>query len=258
MVGFKNPSGLITQANVDANGNLITVAYGPGGAPTSVWGGAAPPTLSAQGGPLIMARQDMPTPASFEPVLVDQLGSVQAHLKSKVTFRSILAQVAAATNKVLFSVYNGSTTGMVLRVQEVSLYITPQSVGGTLLGSSSIIYYPVYCQMHRITGHAAQTGSTTMAYVASDTSDTIDPNVTLFSNAAVTGLATQPFHRGDANNSGAGRSWYGRGDVNEKTLVIRPGQGAAIVCVSNGIIANGTGTQVAAVDVEVVITQAPA
>lgn len=253
-------TGKLRPLNTDANGNLQAVQVTASGLPLTVTGGASPGALSTQTGVLMFGRQDSPAPAAYQPLIIDGVGALQVHAKSKPTHRAVLAGVVTALNKPLLSVFNGSASQFI-RIQNIALYIPQQSIQGTLLGSSTVTYYPVYCEVRRITGHAVRTGasvSTTLSCVTSDSADTLDAGVTVMSNAVLSGLATAAYYRGDANNNGMGAEWYQRSDVNAKTLVLRPGEGMAVVCASNGLVASGAGTVQGAIDVGVAFTQAAA
>ena len=174
------------------------------------------------------------------------------HEKSKPTARFIAPSVTGmASGKSIFSIVNGSTA-TVLRIQQVNVQ-TPYiyTTGSSALGLSSPTNQSVAMlhEMRRITGHTKGTSTTTVGYGLADSSDTIDAAIVAYSNATVSGAAASPFHRADAN-SPSGLPWYLRGDPNQKTLVLRPGEGMSLNTMSD--------TSKYTFDLEVIVTVAAA
>lgn len=242
---------------VDANGSQAVTQTSPNGSSTLVYTGQPAPAAASQYGGLIMGRQDSPTPSTFYPLTLDPVMALNVHIKSKPTFRAIIAGVSCSTNKSLLSFVNAGT--MVLRVNECSIYVPPQGSGGNLLGlGSATTYLPLFCELRRIASHTKGVGAT-VGTCPGDTSDVLDAGVTIFSNATIAGAAATPFHRQDAlPTTNGSQPWYARGDSNEKTFVVRPGEGFSVTCLSNGTIASGGGTVAASVDIELTFTQAAA
>lgn len=253
-------TGTARTPKVDASGSQYVVSTSPAGVPTMVFGGQPPPTLANQYGNLLMARQDAPTPAAFNPLLLDQTGSLQTHLKSKVTFTALALGVTCGTNVNLFALQNGSQ--MVLRLSKCSIYIPPAGgTGGALLGQGTgQSYFPVFCEMRRATGY---TGGTAITPMPSDSGDVLASGVTCA--RTVTGItgASGTFYQADAYSTNiTGLPFYERGaDANAKTFVIRPGECVYVVCTSNGTVNSttaGGGTVTAQANILVTFTQAPA
>ena len=257
VVLFRDPSGLLSLANVDAQDNLFVNPVNPKGGALQVFTGQASGATTTQYGNLVMGRMDMPSPATYQAMSIDMTGALNVHPKSKATFNLIQTSVTCAAGKSLFSFYNGGS--MVIRVQRIWVYSPPQNTSGSLLGSSGTTYYPLIAEMRRISGHVKGTSTATPSISTSDTADTFDANCTAYSNATLTGAAAAAYHRQDVlTTTTSGQAFWGRSDANAKVLVIRPGEGFSVTCISNGTIASGSGTTTATVDVEVQITQASA
>lgn len=242
---------------VDASGTQYVTSTTPSGGSALYYTGQAAPAATAQYGNVIMARQDQPGPSSFYPLNLDMDMALNVHLKSKATFRAIATSVSAAQNKSMFSLINGGTS--VLRLQEVQIYVPPSGYNGgsSLLVASSTTYYPLICELRRIT---TATGGTAVTPAPCDTQDPALNAVSCTTGATV-GTAVNTLHRQDAvQTTNAGIVWYGRADVNEKTMVIRPGEGFSVTCASSGTILNSSGsaTTTAACDLVVIFTQAVA
>ena len=246
--------GVARSPRVDANGSQYVVPTNPAGSAAQVYSAQLAPAAGSQYG---MARQDSPAPSTYYPMNLDMQMSLNVHHKSKPTFRAIAPGVSCAANKSLVSLIYASTGTMVLRLNECVIYVPPGGGSGSLLGSSSVTYYPIICELRRIT---AATGGTSITPVSGDTADILATGVTV-SSGATAGTTVNTFHRQDAVvTTGTGLPWYGRGDQNEKTYLIRPGEGFTVTCVSTGTInaASGSGTTTASVDVEMTFTQAVA
>lgn len=248
---------------VDAYGTQYVATANPAGNPAQVYTGQAVGATTTQYGGLTMLRQDAPTPAAFVPMIADGVGSLQVHAKSKQTFRAIAAGVTCAAGKSIFSMVYANTGTMILRLNEAIVYVPPSgsSTSGSLLGisgGSSSTYYPLICELRRI---STASGGTAIIPVSSDSADSLTSGLSCATGATV-GSTINTYHRQDAVvSTGTGLPWYGRYDPgNEKTFVMRPGEGFSITVISNGTInnANGSGTTTAVVDIELVFTQAPA
>lgn len=241
---------------VDARGSQYAIPSTPAGGSALYAGNQASGALASQYGSLMMGRQDDPAPSTMLPLTLDMSGALNVHLKSKQTFRALAAGITCSTNKSLMSVANSGT--MVLRLQTASVYVPSSGSGGTLLGASATTYYPLICEMRRV---ASATGGTAITPVGSDTQDVLAPGIVCATGATV-GVNLGTFHRQDAaQTAGNGANqWFSRGEANEKSFVLRPGEAVHIVCLSNGLINDPTGktTVAAVVDVQLVFTQAPA
>lgn len=242
---------------VDASGTQYVAQTNPAGGSALYAGGQPPGALASQYGTLMMARQDLPAPSAMVPLTADMTGALNVHPKSKQTFRAIAAGVSCAANKSLFSLIYANSGTQVLRINEISIYVPPSgsSGGGGLLGSSSTAYYPVICELRRIT---TATGGTAVTPVSGDTADVLTSGIGCATGAAVSATVST-WHRADAViSTSTGLAWFARLDPNEKTFVLRPGEGFSITCVSSGVIisSSGSGTTTAVADLEVVFTQA--
>lgn len=244
---------------VDAFGTLYTSSANPGGGSSQFYTGQPSPVATMQYGDLTMMRQDAPAPSKMVPFNADMNGNLNVHIKSKPTFRIIAPSITCAANKVLLTLTNASTSTMIIRLNEVSIYVPPSgSVGSGLLGSTNVTYYPVICELRRIT---TASGGAALSLATTDTTDSLAAGVACLSSPTTVSAAVSTFHRQDAYISTiSGLPFFYRPDQNEKSLVLRAGEGLAVVCVSSGTInnANGTGTTTAAVDIVMVCTQAPA
>lgn len=247
-----DPNQLLAPFRFDAGGNVRMASSNPAGGSTYLYNGQTPPSAAGQYGQQIMALQPLPTPV-YMPLTLDPLGALNVHEKSKATARYILPTTAGgAAGKSMFSLVNGSTS-QVVRVQQVNIQ-TPYTytTGGTLLGLSSPTNTSIVMlhEMRRITGHTSK-GSSTVAvgYGLADSQDSVDTAIVAYSNATLSGAAGTPFHRADAN-SPSGLPWYLRGDSNQKTLLLRPGEGMSINTISTTSNYN--------FDIEVVVTVAAA
>lgn len=246
-----DPNQLLAPFRLDGGGNVRVAPANPSGGSVYVYNGQTPPAPASQYGQQVMALQPMPTPV-YMPLTLDAGGALQVHEKAKATARFIAPSVAGgAAGKSMFSIINGSTT-TVLRIQQVNLQ-TPYvyTTGGTVLGLSSPtnMSVPMLHEMRRITSHAKGASTATVGYGLADSADVVDTAIIAYSNATVSGAAATPFHRADAN-SPSGLPWYLRGDQNQKTLNLRPGEGMSI---------NNTSTTTNyTYDIEVIVTVATA
>jgi hypothetical protein len=236
---------------VDVYGQQYVVPSTPGGASAYVYNGQTPPAAASQYGMTINALQPLPTPV-YLPITLDPTGSVNVHEKSKATFRYIVPTVVGgAAGKSMFSIVNGSASTFV-RIQQVNIQ-TPYTytTGGTILGLSSPTNQSIAMlhEMRRITAHTKGTSTAVVTFGLADSADVMDTNVVAYTNATVSGAAAAPFHRADAN-SPSGLPWYLRGDANQKTLCLRPGEGASINTVST--------TTSYTFDLEIIVTAASA
>lgn len=242
---------------VDAYGTQYVSVATPSGNPSQVYTGQASPAAANQYGNLNMLRMDTPAPSVFNPALSDMLGSMHVHHRSKPTGRVVVAGIACGQNKNLFALVNNST--MVVRLNEMNIYIPPSGLAGSGLlgGSNNVTYYPVICQIHRIT---SASGGTTLTPAMTDSNDTLASGIVALSSPTTVSSVVSVFHRQDAYISTiSGLPFFFRSDQNEKNMVMRPGEGLAIMCMSSGTInnASGSGTTTAAADIVVVFTQAP-
>lgn len=224
---------LLAPFRLDAGGNLRTAPSNPGGGSVYVYNGQTPPAAASQYGQQIMTLQPLPTPV-YMPLTMDAVGALNVHEKSKPTARYIVPSIAGgAAGKSMFSIINGSTA-TILRIQQVNVQ-TPYiyTTGGTFIGLSQQANQSVTMlhELRRITGHTKGTSTTTVGYSLADSADTIDSNIVAYSNATISGAATYPYHRADAN-SPSGLPWFVRGDTNSKTLNLRPGEGVSLTAVS--------------------------
>lgn len=252
---FRDPSGVLSLANVDAQDNLFVNPVNPAGGSLQKFAGQPSGATTTQYGTLVMGRMDMPSPATYQPISIDMTGAINVHPKSKATFNAIQTGVTCAANKSLFSLYNGGS--MVLRIQKVWVYSPPQSTSGALLGQAGSTYIPLIAEMRRIGGHTRGTSTASPSVATSDTADSFDTGITVYSNATLSGASAAAYHRQDILvTTITGQPFWGRSDANAKVLVIRPGEGFSVTCLSSGAIASGGGTTTASVDVEVQLTQA--
>jgi hypothetical protein len=255
---FKGPTGLFSLAGVDSNGNLQVNNVNPAGNALQVYTGQASPAAASQFGSLSMARMDLPAPSNYQAMTLDPTGALQVHPKSKSTFHVLQNGVACAAARSLISVVNKGTS--FIRLQRLWIYQPPQSTSSNLLGlGSGASYYPLIVEIRRITGHASGGSTSTPTWASSDSADTPDANVTMYSNATISGAATAAYHRQDVLiTTATGTPFFGRGDQNEKVLVLRPGEGFSVTCISSGAISAGSGTNqvTASVDIEMTLTQA--
>jgi hypothetical protein len=250
VVAGYDPNSLLAPFRLDAGGNIRVAPANPSGGSVFVYNGQTPPAAASQYGQQIMALQPLPTPV-YLPLSLDPVGALNVHEKSKATARYIVTTMAGgAAGKSMFSIFNGSTA-TILRIQQVNIQ-TPYTytTGGTLLGLSSPTNQSVVMlhEMRRITGHTKGASASTIGYGLADSNDTVDPLIVALTNATLVGPASNPFHRADAN-SPSGLPWYLRGDQNQKTLNLRPGEGMSITTVSNTSNFN--------FDIEVIVTVAP-
>ncbi len=242
---------------VDAHGTQYVAQANPVGASALYYTGQPSGAPASQYGTMIMARQDAPAPSMTYPLNLDMQSALNVHQKSKQTFRTLATGVTCSSNKSIFSLMYASTGTQVLRINECSIYVPPSDSSGSLLGSSSKTYYALICELRRVT---SASGGTALIPVSGDTADILTPGVTCETGATV-GSTVNVFHRQDAIiATGTGLPWYGRGDPNEKTFVIRPGEGFSVTCISSGAVnsGNGNSTTTAIVEIEMTFTQAPA
>lgn len=254
----QDAGGVARVPRIDGNGSQYSVPVNPAGGNAQVYASQPAGAQTAQYGQLMMARQDSPTPSTFYPLLLDPAQNLNVHAKSKSTFRVLTNAVTCAANKALLCVWNGST--MVLRLNECRIYVPPGGNSGNLLGlGSGTTYYNIFCEMRRI---SAMSGGTSVTAVMADSSEALASGVTI-SREPTSATSVAVYHRQDAVVSTlTGLPWLNdRNDPNMKALVIRPGEGAAIYCAGPNITINnatGNGTQTAAIDLELIMTQAVA
>jgi hypothetical protein len=246
-----DPNQLLAPFRLDGGGNIRVAPANPSGGSVYVYNGQTPPAAASQYGQQIMALQPMPTPV-YMPLTLDASGALQVHEKAKATARFIAPSiVGGAAGKSLFSIVNGSTA-TILRIQQVNIQ-TPYiyTTGATVIGLSqqANMSVPMLHEMRRITSHVKGTSGISINYGLADSTDVVDAAIVAFSNATVSGAAATPFHRADAN-SPSGLPWYLRGDQNQKTLNLRPGEGMSIN--------NTTTTSSYTYDIEVIVTVATA
>jgi hypothetical protein len=244
--------------HVDSNGTMYVQAASPTGASAYVYTGQTPTAAAAQYGPLTMGRQDTPTPG-YQPLTFDMNGNLYVHPRSKTTARAIVRQVTTAANKYLAVVVNGSASTVVLRLYEINIYCTPGGTAGSLLGSSNSAYYPLICEIYRVSASSVTAGTTVTPSMC-DTADTLATGVSVMSSPTISSYVTS-LYKADAYISVlTGTNFYARRDANEKSLVMRPGEGMAVICMSSGTLSSAAGgtTSNAPVDVTFVFTQAPA
>jgi hypothetical protein len=246
-----DPSQLLAPLRLDANGSLRVMPASPAGTSAYVYNGQPAPAPTSQYGQQLMALQPLPTPL-YMPLTLDPLGALNVHEKSKPTARYIVPTTSGgASGTSIFSLVNGSA-GSVIRIQQVNIQ-TPYTytTGGTVLGLSSPTNQSVVMlhEMRRISGHTKGTAGTIVSYGMADTADTMDAAIIAYSNATVSGAAAAAFHRADAN-SPSGLPWYVRGDPNQKTFLLRAGEGVSINTVTN--------TSNYKFDLEVIVTASPA
>jgi hypothetical protein len=245
------PSNLFSPFYLDAGGNVRVALGNPAGSSAMVATASTPPAPASQYGTLCMARVDLPT-SQYYPHTLDGTLALNAHLKSKQTFHAVSVGVATVTSgtKSMISLLNGSTA-MIVRVQEIWCYTPPtSSTSGSLLGlgGTTTTYTPMIFELRRMTAQTT-TGATAITPTLADSQDTLTSGIVVYSAATITAQATAPYYRFDANYNGGG-SWYRRGDPNEKTLVLRPGEGMTV----NSLY---TGTSVS-FDMSIVFTQCAA
>lgn len=242
---------------VDANGNLSVVVGTPNGGSAQIYTGQPAPTAASQYGQLVFGRQDMPGPSTFNPLTLDPTSAVNVHPKSKQTFRIVAQSILLGQGVILLAMYNGSAA-MLLRLNDVAIYIPPSGgSGGALLGSQSgLNYYPVYCHLNRITTYS---GGSSVTPCSCDSADTLASGVTVAQKVTSVASTTALFHRADAFATNVtGVPFYSRGDGTGKTLVLRPGEGASIVCMSSGTVNStqaGGGTLTGSCDIVCTFTQ---
>lgn len=244
-----DPNQLLSPFRLDGGGSIRVAPANPSGGSVYVYNGQTPPVAASQYGQQVMALQPMPTPV-YMPLTLDAGGALQVHEKSKATARFIAPSVSGgAAGKSLFSIVNGSTA-TILRVQQVNIQ-TPYvyTTGQTILGLSqqANMSVPMLHEMRRIASHIKGTSGISVNYGLADSADVVDPAIIAYSNASVSGAAASPFHRADAN-SPSGLPWYLRGDQNQKTLNLRPGEGMSLN--------NTTNTSSYTYDIEVIVTVA--
>lgn len=248
-------SGVARVPRVDSNGLASVVPQTPSGAPLNVYSGQASPATTAQYGSLIFGRQDVPTPSSYAAATMDPTGALNVHPKSKMTWRLVQAGITLGTNVVLAAIYNGSS--MVLRVNDCAIMIPPAGgTGAALLGQSSgLSYYPVYCEIRRVPSYG---GGAAANMVAMDTNDSLPTGITAAIKPTSIGAAAATLHRQDAYLTNVtGLPFYARGDATGKTIVVRPGDGICIICLSNGTVNStsaGGGTVTASADLLMTMT----
>lgn len=242
---------------VDANGNVSVVVGTPSGGTAQIYAGQAAPAPANQYGQLVFGRQDMPGPSAYYPLTLDPTGAVNTHLKSKQTFRIVAQGITLGQGVILLAIYNGSAA-MLLRLNDVAIYIPPSGgSGGALLGTQSgLNYYPVYCHLNRITTYS---GGSSVTPCPCDSADTLASGITVAQKVTSVASTTALFHRADAYVTNlTGVQYYSRGDSTGKTFVMRPGEGASIVCMSSGTINSsqaGGGTLTGACDIVCTFTQ---
>ena len=245
---------------VDQFGTQYVATANPAGGSALAYTGQPSPAASAQYGTLLMARQDQPAPSVYNACMMDPVGALQVHQKSKVTFTVGAWAVTCGTNRILFAMQNAGS--MVLRISRIFIYIPPAGgTNGSLLGSSGgQNYYPVYCELRRA---ATFTGGTTLTPVPSDSNDTLASGVTCASLATGVTGTPQVIHQADAYATNlTGIPYYERGvDPNSKTFIVRPGECCYIVCTSNGTVNStqaGGGAVTAQANIMLTFNQAPA
>ncbi|RYF12850.1 MAG: hypothetical protein EOO40_00175 [Deltaproteobacteria bacterium] len=245
-----DPTSLLAPFRLDAGGSIRVAPATPGGGSVYVYTGQPLQDPAAnQFGQQIMVAQPLPN-KQYMPLTVDAVGALNVHEKAKVTWRMIAPSVQGGASKSIFSIFNG-TQQTILRIQQVNLQ-TPYvyTTGGNVLGLASPTNQSIVMlhEMRRISGHTRGATATVASAAPADTQDVLDPLITAYSNATLSGVATAPFHRADAN-SPSGLPWYLRGDANQKTLNLRPSEGMTITSVSD--------TTRYTFDIEVIATVAP-
>lgn len=235
---------------VDAAGNMSTLASGAGGNPGTYQSGVNVTAASAVSGQIAMGLYNL-TPL---PLSLDANGGLQTVNTPKATLRAIATGVTCATNKALLSVSNGS--GAMLRISHLYINVPGAGASGALLGQGSSTYYPLYCELWRVSG---VTGGSSLPLLPSDTAVTAASGVTAAA-APTVGARQATLHRRDAiPSSNTNSSWYQVLCSTEQNILLRPGEAVAVVCVSNGTITTSSGsTGTASVDVACTFTQASA
>jgi hypothetical protein len=247
--------------HVDTTGSLYVVPTNPVGAASQVYSGQAPGALTTQYGTLGMMRGDSPNPSQYLPFLADPNGNLATTVRPYSTFRSIIRQVATGANKYLAVVTNASASAVVLRVTEVTIYVPPSGASGALLSSTNVTYYPLICEIYRVPV-ASVTAGTTISPISCDTADLLSPAVVVSSSPTISSY-TSSLYRADAYAYiMTGENFYQQDNLNDKALVIRPGEGIAIICISSGTLNNSIGgqnpTTNTPADIQILMTQASA
>jgi hypothetical protein len=263
---FKNSSGQFSLAQVDGNGNQLVSPVSPTGGSLNVYTGQTTPISSSQFGALAMGRQTINSTVTYQPLAIDSQGALIVAGGPKPSFRCIVKGVTCGTNVVLVSIINGGSN--YLRLANINVYVpslgTVAVNGGSIIGitgtTTTTTYYPLFCELYRITSHAKGTSTTTLSPVPCDSSDTLDPAITVYSLSTIS-ASTGLLHRRDALQcTNTGVEYYRTICSTEKNITCRPGEGIALVCVSNGNVPanNSNGYATASVDVGVTFTQAVA